>query len=66
MSEIPTAPMERLLRNAGAKRVSNDAAKHFAQVLEDICLDIAKEAVKLSKHAGRKTVKAKDIKLAKR
>ena len=65
MSEIPTAPMERILKNAGAKRVSYSAARLFAEVLENISADIAADAVRLSRHAGRKTVKASDIKLAK-
>ena len=42
MGELPIAPVGRILKNAGAPRVSDDVARH----------------------AGRKTVKAEDIKLA--
>ena len=61
---IPRAPVARLLMNAGAKRVSADAADAFADVIQDIAEDISKKAAQISKHAGRKTVQASDIKIA--
>ena len=56
--------IKRLLKNAGASRISDDAAVKLAEVLEEIGEDLARDATKLAKHAGRKTVKAEDIKLA--
>ncbi|HJH31530.1 MAG TPA: histone family protein [Methanosarcinaceae archaeon] len=61
---IPHAPVERLIRSAGAHRVSETAGVALAEILEHHGLEIATEAVKLSEHAKRKTVTAEDIKLA--
>ncbi|MFH1126524.1 MAG: histone [archaeon] len=63
-SEIPDAPMDRILRDAGAKRVSKSGARQFAVALEGIASDISREAIVFAKHAGRKTVINDDIKLA--
>lgn len=64
MSELPLAPTKRILNNAGAERVSADAAEYFNTVIEEYGMEVAKQATKLARHAGRKTVKADDIKLA--
>lgn len=61
---IPLAAMEKILKNAGADRVSDKAKAALKNVIEDIADEIASSAVKLANHAGRKTVKAGDIKLA--
>ena len=64
--DIPLAPLERILRKAGAKRVSKSAVKEFAQVLADYTHDLSAEALALAKHAGRKTIVAADIRMAKK
>jgi len=61
---LPLAAMEKLLKKCGAPRVSEDAKEALKTVLEEYGEEIGEKAVKAALHAGRKTVKAVDIKLA--
>ncbi len=63
-SDLGVSAMYRILKKAGAERVSDESAEELRRVIEDIAKEIAKNAVDMSKHAGRKTVKAEDVKLA--
>ncbi|MBE0520651.1 MAG: NFYB/HAP3 family transcription factor subunit [Candidatus Methanoperedenaceae archaeon] len=54
---LTLAPVEWIIRNAGAGRVSEGAGMVLSNVLEEIGLEIAREAIVLAKHAGRTTVK---------
>jgi histone H3/H4 len=56
--------MDKLMRKAGALRVSDDAKEALAIALEKKALDIAVVAKKMAEHAGRRTVTKKDIELA--
>ncbi len=61
---IPIAAAEKIIRKAGAERVSRDAAKLLAEILEKKGLEISQRAIALAKHAKRKTITEDDIKLA--
>ena len=63
-SELGLSAMYRILKKAGAERVSDESADELRRVIEEIAESIAKNAVDMSTHAGRKTIKAEDIKLA--
>ncbi len=56
--------MYRIMKKSGADRVSDDAADELRKVLEEVGERISKQAVDLSVHAGRKTVKPEDIRFA--
>ncbi|MBI2573331.1 NFYB/HAP3 family transcription factor subunit [Candidatus Woesearchaeota archaeon] len=56
--------MDKIMRDAGAPRVSDDAKEALAQILEERGQQISAEAKRLAEHAGRKTVTDKDIRLA--
>jgi histone H3/H4 len=62
--DLQLAPMHRMIKKAGADRVSDEAAKELRQVLEELGVRIAREALDFTKHAHRKTVKAEDIQIA--
>ena len=56
--------LEKLLKKCGAARVSEDAKVALKEVLEDYGENLGIKAIRVAQHAGRKTVKASDIKLA--
>jgi len=64
--DIPLAPLERLLRKAGAKRVSKSAVREFAHVIADYAHDLSVEALTFAKHTGRKTIVGADVRMAKK
>jgi DNA-binding protein len=63
-SELGLSAMYRILKKSGAERVSDESADELRRIIEEVAMAIAKSAVEMSGHAGRKTVKADDVKLA--
>ncbi len=64
MTEIPIAPVMRIIRKTGADRVSNEAGEALADLMGQYGQKIAKEALKLASHADRKTITAHDVRMA--
>jgi DNA-binding protein len=63
---IPRSPLGRLMMNAGAERVSDEACEEMEMFLHDYAIGIAKKANEIARHAKRKTVGSGDVKLASR
>lgn len=63
-SILPLAAMEKLLKKAGAERVSDPAKVALKDILEEMAEEISEKAVKIAQHSGRKTIKAGDVKIA--
>jgi len=62
--ELSIAAVHRLIERAGAERVGDDATEELRTILEELAQRVGKKAKDLASHAGRKTVKAEDIRLA--
>ncbi|WOV93141.1 MAG: histone family protein [Candidatus Nitrosoabyssus spongiisocia] len=63
-SDFSILPMFRILKKAGANRVSDEATDELRNVIDEVSANVAKRTVELATHAGRKTVKAEDVKIA--
>lgn len=61
---ISLAAMERLLKAAGAQRVSENAKIALKEAMESYAEKVGENATRYAKHASRKTVKAEDVELA--
>lgn len=61
---LQLATMERLLKEAGAARVSDKAKAALKEILEELGLKIGADAVRFAAHSRRKTVKSSDVRLA--
>lgn len=66
MSEFSSAALDRIMRKAGAVRTSASGIEQLGEELEEYGLKVSQEATALARHAGRKTVKKEDVRLAAR
>ena len=64
MSDLPIAAVIRIAKKNGAERVGVDAAAVLLAKTETYIANLAKEADRLARHAGRKTIKEEDVDLA--
>lgn len=53
---------ERISKKAGVKRISKEAVEELRDVIEEAGTEIAEKAVRVSRHAGRRTIMAQDVK----
>lgn len=64
MTELSQAAVERIIKKSGGERVSADATETLVELMEEYGAFLAKEAKKMSDHAGRKTIRGSDIRMA--
>ncbi|MFB6076755.1 MAG: histone, partial [Candidatus Nanohaloarchaea archaeon] len=50
MGELPLAPIKRVMKNAGAERVADDAVEAMRDVIEERTEDLAAEAARFASH----------------
>jgi histone H3/H4 len=63
---LSLSAMEKIMRKAGAYRVSDPAKEALRDVLEEMGEKISREADIISRQARRSTIKAEDIKKARK
>ena len=61
---ITRSTVRRILKDAGACRISDDSLSAFQTQLNRLSYYAAAKAVRLADHARRKTIEISDIKLA--
>jgi histone H3/H4 len=64
--DFPASPLERVMRKAGAERVSTSAIKEMLNMLLEMTDRASADAIAAARHAKRVTVKREDIVLATR
>lgn len=61
---LAKAQVERIMRSAGAERISSDAIDSLAALLKERAEEVSEDAIAIAKHAGRKTITSEDVRLA--
>ncbi|MBQ2174369.1 MAG: NFYB/HAP3 family transcription factor subunit [Alphaproteobacteria bacterium] len=65
-TDLPKAPINRMFKKIGGDRLSAEARDLILEDVEDYARGLMKDCLNISKHVGRKTVMAEDVKLAKK
>ncbi|MEK6951228.1 MAG: histone family protein, partial [Nanoarchaeota archaeon] len=63
-SHLSLNAMDKILREAGAVRVSDKAKEALAEILQEKGVELGRDAARYALHAGRRTVIDKDVQLA--
>ncbi len=61
---LPKAAIERIIRGAGAERVSGEAVEELRDAVEELAGEIASDSANFADYANRNTVKKEDIEMA--
>jgi histone H3/H4 len=61
---LPKAAVERIIRNAGAERVSEEAVEELREAIVDLGEEIASDSAEYADYADRNTVTEDDIEMA--
>lgn len=61
---LPLKTIRRFIKEAGARRVSEEAAKFLANLAEDFVKQVAAEGLLFMEHAGRWTLLLRDLQLS--
>jgi histone H3/H4 len=64
MTVLDVLDVEKIIRKAGAERVSEEAGFKLSEVLEEKALAIAERAIRIARYAHKRTITRKDIELA--
>lgn len=59
--DFPTAPLERVAKQACKKRISKEAMRIMRNYVLDDAEQRAREIAELARHSGRKTVLKEDV-----
>lgn len=65
MDIIPLSALEKLMKEKGAERVSENSKEELKKILETYLYDLSQKASKISSHSGRKTINGGDLLIAK-
>lgn len=65
MAGIPLLALEKLMKDKGAQRVSDDAKDELKKILENYLYELSLKASKIAGHSGRKTINSGDLLIAK-
>lgn len=62
---IPLAEVERIMRNAGAERISESAIEELRDSAQEIAEEVAEDAVRIARENGHDRVARSDVEQAK-
>lgn len=62
--ELPLASIERIMRNAGAEKLSSESVHLLRESTDELGEELAQDAVRIAREDNRSTITADDIEKA--